>query len=83
MVSTKNIAFLGAGMLIPLAMALLIPVSESAIPPTPAFMNIATNDTDVTTNPAWANATKYNDNLWILTDGSIKIEIIQYDGGAE
>lgn len=55
----------------------------AAIPPTPAFQHIATNDTDATTNPAWANATVYNDDLWIITDGSILIEVIKYDGAEE
>lgn len=60
-----------------------IPYVDSAIPPTKSWQSIATNDTDVSTNPAWANATKYNDNLWILTDGSILIEVIQYDDDPE
>lgn len=57
--------------------------STAAIPPTPAFQKIATNDTDATTNPSWVNATQYNDELWIVTDGSILIEVIQYSGDAE
>jgi hypothetical protein len=57
--------------------------SDGGIPPTPAWVNIATNDTDASTNPAWANATNYSDDLWIITDGSILIEILPYTGGAE
>ncbi len=60
-----------------------IPYVDSAIPPTKAFMNIATNDTNPVTVPAWVNATKYNDDLWIVTDGSILIEVIEYDDGPE
>jgi len=72
-----------AGIIIGIVFALPIDDVESAIPPTPAWVNIASNDTDASTNPAWANATSYSDDLWIITDGSIKVEIIQYDQDPE
>ena len=71
------------GLSVPFLFSVAVIPSESAIPPTPAFMNIATNDTSSATNPAWVNATRYDDNLWIITDGSILIEVIDYDGNPE
>lgn len=61
----------------------LAPTAIDAIPPTPAFKNIGSNDTDATTNPAWINATSYRNDLMIVTDGSILVEVIQYSGGVE
>lgn len=71
------------GIVFTLSLAFILVPSEGGIPPTPAWQNIATNDTNSTTIPAWVNATAFNDNLWIISDGSILIEVIDYEGGAE
>lgn len=74
---------LAIGSMVTMITAQTVNASYTSIPPTPAFSHIATNDTDATTNPAWVNATKYNDDLWIISDGSILIEVVPYTGGAE
>jgi len=77
------LAGIGLGIVFCISLAFILTPSEGGIPPTPAWQNIATNDTNSTTIPAWVNATSFNDNLWIISDGSILIEVIDYDGGAQ
>ncbi len=69
------------GMSVIIGLALVFPVSDSAIPPTPAWSNIQGvtdaiyDDTITATN---INATIYNDRFTIITDGSIEVEFIEY-----
>lgn len=56
---------------------------EGGFPPTNSYSQIWSNDTDSTTNPIGYNATQYNNDLVIITDGSILVEMIKYSGGAE
>ena len=75
----KNLLFLAIGIIIPFALAFIIPVADSAIPPTPAFFSIVSNDTDATTNPGITQADNFNQKLMIVTDGSILVESITFD----
>ena len=56
--------------------------SESSIPPTNAIANIGTNDTYSNTG-GWVNATNYKGTIYVITDGSIIVEPIQYTDDAE
>ena len=49
-------------------------------PPTPAWQDIEiiTNNTIPFTTQTTVNATSYNDRLYIITDGSISINITEY-----
>lgn len=80
MIQKKNLSYLAIGIIIPFAIAIIIPVADSAIPPTPAFVSIGSNDTDATTNPSLVLADTYNTKLMIITDGSILVEAINYNG---
>lgn len=73
--------YVAIGVLIPFALALMIPIADSAIPPTPAFFSIGSNDTDASTNPALVQSDSYQSKLMIVTDGSILVEAINYNGG--
>lgn len=75
----KSLSFLAIGMIIPFALAFIIPVADSAIPPTPAFFSITSNDTDATTNPSLVQSDTFNQKLMIVTDGSILVEAIEFD----
>jgi len=54
-----------------------------SIPPTSAVATIASNDTDFATAGGFYNASSYADHLWIISDGSILIEFVNYTGGVE
>ena len=75
----KNLSYLAIGIVIPFALAFIIPVADSAIPPTPAFFSITSNDTDATTNPGLVQSDTYNQKLMIVTDGSILVEAIDFN----
>lgn len=57
-----------------------VSATYTAIPPTPAFVSIGSNDTDASTNPSLVLADNYNTKLMIVTDGSILVEAINYNG---
>jgi hypothetical protein len=54
-----------------------------SIPPTRAIATIASNDTTYATTGGYYNATYYADHLWIISDGSILIEFVNYTGGVQ
>ena len=59
------------------------PEIDSAIPPTPAIKTITSNDTTYTTIGGTYEADSSSANLWIITDGSILVEFINYTGGVQ
>ena len=83
MISKKTLSGVAIGVMIPFVVAMLLPVAESSIPPTPAFFSIGSNDTDATTNPSLVQADSYNQKLMIVTDGSILVEAIDFDHNDE
>ena len=66
-----------------ISLILLAPEIESAIPPTPAIQTINSNDTSYSTSGGSYIADSSDDQLWIITDGSILIEFINYTGGPQ
>lgn len=62
---------------------LLAPEIESYIPPTNAIARIGSNDTTYSTVGGYFNATSSDSFLWIVSDGSILIEFINYTGGVQ
>lgn len=77
MAEKKTLSGIIIGMMLVVGIAFLFPVSEQAIPPTPAWnrIEVSSNATYIISSQNFTEAVSYADNRFIISDGSLNISM--------